>query len=74
LPAGDGEEVPEEEEGIVLAPASLSGQSMPTIRPGIVHRLDKGTTGPHTGPRYEGARSILIKAVCQSVVQKGRKE
>jgi len=42
---GDGEEVPEEEEGIVLAPASLSGQSMPTIRPGIVHRLDKGTTG-----------------------------
>ncbi len=37
--------MPEEEESIQLPPASLSGLSMPTIRPGIVHRLDKGTTG-----------------------------
>jgi hypothetical protein len=66
--ADGGEEVPEEEESIVLAPVSLSGQSMPTIRPGIVHRLDKGTTG-RTLPSYRPPNTLKTGLFFCSTVQ-----
>ena len=44
----------------MLAPVSLSsGQGMPTIRPGIVHRLDKGTTGVHPGRNIVSCPQVL---------------
>ncbi len=48
LSPGEGEEDAEEaelsDESVVLAALDSNGQ-WPAIRPGIVHRLDKGTTG-----------------------------
>jgi 23S rRNA pseudouridine1911/1915/1917 synthase len=54
------EDVDEEEEGIGPLPSSATSSSAaPPIRPGIVHRLDKGTTGLVVVAKTDAAHASL---------------
>ena len=58
------EEEDEEEGGFRLLPAGTAGTADGTVRPGIVHRLDKGTTGLLVVAKTDAAHLSLAQQVC----------
>ena len=62
------EEEDEEEGGFQLLPAGTAGTADGTVRPGIVHRLDKGTTGLLVVAKTDAAHLSLAQQVCKGSV------
>lgn len=57
------DEEDEEEGGFQLLPAGTAGTADGTVRPGIVHRLDKGTTGLLVVAKTDAAHLSLAQQV-----------